>query len=148
MLLNQSQNTALHHVLQHYIGGQITSIFPIGDSVKFNTLLGQKGEFYKNEQGDWSIVIDNQEIEKIENEVFKALITPESKNNLEDYLGILYSLVSDTNLRYRSAILVKQILKILESYAILSDFVPEKSLKVGSFTIFRYKKDKFVYSLN
>jgi hypothetical protein len=148
MLLNQSQNNALHHVLQHYIGGQITSISPVGDSVIFNTFLGQKGRFYENEEGDWSIVIDDQEIEKIEKNVFKALITPESKNNFEDYLGILHSLISDENLRYRSAILVKQILKILESYAILSDFVPKKNLKVGPFMIFRYNKNKFIYSLN
>lgn len=148
MILSQAQNIALQHVLQHYIGGQISSIFPCEDGVVFNTLLGQRGKFYENSEGDWSIVIGGEEIEKMEGKVFKALITPESKSNLEQYLEILYSLVSEKKLRYRSLILVNQLLKILESYAIFSDFVPTKELKVGNFVIFRHKKIKFIYSLN
>lgn len=148
MILNQAQNIALQHVLQHYIGGKISSIFPCENGVTFSTFLGQKGKFYENPQGDWSIVIGEEEIEKMEGGVFKALITPESKSNLEQYLGILYSLVSEKNLRYRSLVLVNQLLKILESYAIFSDFVPNKELKVGNFVIFRHKEIKFIYSLN
>jgi hypothetical protein len=74
--------------------------------------MGQKGEIIETADGDREITIDQEVVYKIEKKVFETLITPDSKNTLEDYLSILKNLLEDSKITYRSKILVNQILKM------------------------------------
>jgi hypothetical protein len=147
-MLTKPQNKALYPLLQHYIGSEVKSISTNNGSLLFVTLLGQKGEIIENADGDREITIDQEVVYKIEKKVFETLITPDSKNTLEDYLDILKNLAEDKKITYRSKILVNQILKVLESYIINSDFLPQKMIEVRPFFVFSYKGDKFINCLN
>ena len=147
-MLTKPQNKALYPLLQHYIGSEVKSIFPDNGSLLFVTLMGQKGEIIETVDGDREITIDQEVVYKIEKKVFETLITPDSKNTLEDYLSILKNLLEDKKITYRSKILVNQILKVLEGYIINSDFLPQKMIEVRPFCVFNYKGNKFINCLN
>lgn len=147
-MLIEHQNKALYPLLQHYIGSQVTSIVPNNGSILFVTLMGQKGELHETANGDMEIVIDQEIVYTIEKKVFEALITPSQKISIVEYLDLLRDLSNDKSVTYRSRILVNQIIKVLEGYVINSDFIPEKTLEVGSFVIFNYKGNKLINCLN
>ena len=143
-----SKNSALYPLLQHYIGSKVTSIIPNHDVLSFETLLGQKGELHLEENGDWKILIGEEIIDTIEGEVFNALVNPDVKVSLEEYLDILRILGSENSVSYRSRILVMQILKVLGDYILSSPFVPKNMITIGPFIVFSYKGDKFINCLN
>jgi hypothetical protein len=147
-MLIESQNKALYPLLQHYIGSQVKSIVPNNGSILFFTLMGQKGELHETNNGDVEILIENKIVYTIEKRVFETLITPSEKINLPDYLCLLRNLSDDKEVTYRSRILVNQIIKVLESYVLSSDFLPEKILEVRPFVIFNYKGNKLINCLN
>jgi hypothetical protein len=146
---NQLQSQALYPVLQHYTGEKITSISVLDDhNLIFNTFIGDDGFVNQNTDGDWEIIIENKIVYTIEKDVFEVLVKPSRKSSLENYVGILNDLFNDKKISNRSRILVFNILLFLEEYIINSDFLPKKNLRVGPFSIFNYKGNKFVYCLN
>jgi hypothetical protein len=148
-MINQLQSQALYPVLQHYTGEKITSISVLGDhNLIFNTFLGDNGFVNQNTKGDWEITIESKVVYTIEKDVFEVLVKPSRKSSLENYVGILNDLFTDKKISNRSRILVFNILLFLEEYIINSDFLPKKNLRVGPFSIFNYKGNKFVYCLN
>jgi hypothetical protein len=148
-MINQLQSQALYPVLQHYTGEKITSISVLGDhNLIFNTFLGDNGFVNQNTRGDWEITIESKVVYTIEKDVFEVLVKPSRKSSLENYVGILNDLFTDKKISDRSRILVFNILLFLEEYIISSDFLPKKNLRVGPFSIFNYKGNKFVYCLN
>jgi hypothetical protein len=148
-MINQLQSQALYPVLQHYTGEKITSISVLGDhNLIFNTFLGDNGFVNQNTRGDWEITIEGKVVYTIEKDVFEVLVKPSRKSSLENYVGILNDLFTDKKISDRSRILVFNILLFLEEYIINSDFLPKKNLRVGPFSIFNYKGNKFVYCLN
>jgi hypothetical protein len=148
-MINQLQSQALYPVLQHYTGEKITSISVLGDhNLIFNTFLGDNGFVNQNTRGDWEITIESKVVYTIEKDVFEVLVKPSRKSSLENYVGILNDLFTDKKISDRSRILVFNILLFLEEYIINSDFLPKKNLRVGPFSIFNYKGNKFVYCLN
>ena len=145
----QLQSQALYPVLQHYTGEKITSISVLGDhNLIFNTFLGDNGFVNQNTRGDWEITIEGKVVYTIEKDVFEVLVKPSRKSSLENYVGILNDLFTDKKISDRSRILVFNILLFLEEYIINSDFLPKRNLRVGPFSIFNYKGNKFVYCLN
>jgi hypothetical protein len=147
-MLTPSQSQALYPVLQHYTGTKIVSISDRGDELIFSNSWGQSGLLIENNNGDWEIIIGHELVDRIEKDVFEALVKPEVKSNIEEYIKILDHLTTDSNVSYRSKILVSQILGILEEFILNSNFVPKKEIKFGPFWIFSYKGNKFVNSLN
>ena len=148
-MINQLQSQALYPVLQHYTGEKITSISVLGDhNLIFNTFPGDNGFVNQNTRGDWEITIESKVVYTIEKDVFEVLVKPSRKSSLENYVGILNDLFTDKKISDRSRILVFNILLFLEEYIINSDFLPKKNLRVGPFSIFNYKGNKFVYCLN
>jgi hypothetical protein len=147
-MLTPSQSQALYPVLQHYTGTKIVSISDRGDELIFSNSWGQSGLLIENNKGDWEIIIGHELVDRIEKDVFEALVKPEVKSNIEEYIKILDHLTTDSNVSYRSKILVSQILGILEEFILNSNFVPKKEIKFGPFWIFSYKGNKFVNSLN
>jgi hypothetical protein len=148
-MINQLQSQALYPVLQHYTGEKITSISVLGDhNLIFNTFLGDNGFVNQNTKGDWEITIESKVVYTIEKDVFEVLVKPSRKSSLENYVGILNDLFTDKKISDRSRILVFNILLFLEEYIINSDFLPKRNLRVGPFSIFNYKGNKFVYCLN
>jgi hypothetical protein len=147
-MLIEPQNKALYPLLHHYIGSQVKSIVPNNGSILFFTLMGQKGELHETNNGDMEILIENEIVYTVEKKVFEALITPSEKINLPDYLDLLRNISGDKVVTYRSRILVNQIIKVLESYVLSSDFLPEKNLEVRPFVIFNYKGNKLINCLN
>ena len=148
-MINQLQSQALYPVLQHYTGEKITSISVLGDhNLIFNTFLGDNGFVNQNTRGDWEITIEGKVVYTIEKDVFEVLVKPSRKSSLENYVGILNDLFTDKKISDRSRILVFNILLFLEEYIINSDFLPKRTLRVGPFSIFNYKGNKFVYCLN
>jgi hypothetical protein len=148
-MINQLQSQALYPVLQHYTGEKITSISVLGDhNLIFNTFLGDNGFVNQNTRGDWEITIEGKVVYTIEKDVFEVLVKPSRKSSLENYVGILNDLFTDKKISDRSRILVFNILLFLEEYIINSDFLPKRNLRVGPFSIFNYKGNKFVYCLN
>lgn len=147
-MLSKPQNKALYPLLHHYIGSEVKSIFSDNDSLLFVTLMGEKGKIKETLEGDREILIDQEVVYKIEKKVFEALVTPDVKNTLEDYLDILKNLLEDGKISYRSKTLVNQILKFLEGYIISSDFLPQRMIEVRPFLVFGYKGNKFINCLN
>ena len=148
-MINQLQSQALYPVLQHYTGEKITSISVLGDhNLIFNTFLGDNGFVNQNTRGDWEITIEGNVVYTIEKDVFEVLVKPSRKSSLENYVGILNDLFTDKKISDRSRILVFNILLFLEEYIINSDFLPKRNLRVGPFSIFNYRGNKFVYCLN
>jgi len=148
-MINQLQSQALYPVLQHYTGEKITSISVLGDhNLIFNTFLGDNGFVNQNTRGDWEITIEGKVVYTIEKDVFEVLVKPSRKSSLENYVGILNDLFTDKKISDRSRILVFNILLFLEEYIINSDFLPKRNLRVGPFSIFNYRGNKFVYCLN
>lgn len=148
-MINQLQSQALYPVLQHYTGEKITSISVLGDhNLIFNTFLGDNGFVNQNTRGDWEITIEGKVFYTIEKDVFEVLVKPSRKSSLENYVGILNDLFTDKKISDRSRILVFNILLFLEEYIINSDFLPKRNLRVGPFSIFNYRGNKFVYCLN
>ena len=148
-MINQLQSQALYPVLQHYTGEKITSISVLGDhNLIFNTILGDNGIVNQNTRGDWEITIEGKVVYTIEKDVFEVLVKPSRKSSLENYVGILNDLFTDKKISDRSRILVFNILLFLEEYIINSDFLPKRNLRVGPFSIFNYRGNKFVYCLN
>lgn len=148
-MVNPLQSQALYPVLQHYTGEKITSISVLGDrSLIFNTFLGDNGFVNVDINGDWEIIIEKKVVYTIEKSVFDVLVKPSKKSSLENYIGILNDLFSDKRISDRSKILVSNILLFLEEYILNSDFIPKKNLRVGPFSIFNCKGNKFVYCLN
>ena len=148
-MINQLQSQALYPVLQHYTGEKITSISVLGDhNLIFNTFLGDNGFVNQNTRGDWEITIEGKVVYTIEKDVFEVLVKPSRKSSLENYVGILNDLFTDKKISDRSRILVSNILLFLEEYILNSDFLPKRNLRVGPFSIFNYKGNKFVYCLN
>lgn len=148
-MLTPSQNQALYPVLQHYTGVKIVSVSSNEDNgLTFNTSWGVSGLLLENTNGDWEIIIGQEIIDRIERNVFEALVKPSVKSNLGEYIKILNNLASDKKIGKRSKILVSQILKILEEFILNSNFLPKEEIKFGSFWIFNYKGNKFINSLN
>jgi hypothetical protein len=147
-MLTPSQSQALYPVLQHYTGTKIVSISDRGDELIFSNSWGESGLLIENNNGDWEIIIGHELVDRIEKDVFEALVKPEVKSNIEEYIKILDHLTTDSNVSYRSKVLVSQILGILEEFILNSNFVPKKEIKFGPFWIFSYKGNKFVNSLN
>ena len=148
-MINQLQSQSLYPVLQHYTGEKITSISVLGDhNLIFNTFLGDNGFVNQNTRGDWEITIEGKVVYTIEKDVFEVLVKPSRKSSLENYVGILNDLFTDKKISDRSRILVFNILLFLEEYIINSDFLPKRNLRVGPFSIFNYRGNKFVYCLN
>ena len=114
----------------------------------FNTFLGDNGFVNQNTRGDWEITIEGKVVYTIEKDVFEVLVKPSRKSSLENYVGILNDLFTDKKISDRSRILVFNILLFLEEYIINSDFLPKRNLRVGPFSIFNYRGNKFVYCLN
>lgn len=146
-MLRSSKTNALYPLLQYYTGSEILNVTFEEDKAIFKTKFGETGELFESTNGDWRVLVAGEEIALIEKIVFKTLINPDSKSTITEYVKKLDDLLSES-LRYRSRILVSQTLKVLEGYIINSDFVPEKSIKVGSFCVFGHKNLKFVYCLN
>jgi hypothetical protein len=147
-MLTPSQNQALYPVLQHYTGSKIVSISYIGDGLIFSNSWGVSGLLVENKEGDWDIIIGEELVDRIEKDVFEALVKPTAKSNIEEYIKILDHLSTDENVSYRSKVLVSQILGILEEFILNSSFIPKKEIKFGPFWIFSYKGNKFINSLN
>ena len=148
-MLTNSQSQALYPVLQHYTGVKIVSITcNEDDRLIFNTSWGESGLLIENNEGDWEIIIGKELVDRIEKDVFDALVKPSVKSNIEEYIQILDHLAKDTKVSYRSKVLVSQILGILEEFILNSNFVPKKEIKFGPFWIFSYKGNKFINSLN
>jgi hypothetical protein len=148
-MINPLQNQSIYPVLQHYTGVKINSIVVLSDSsLIFNTFLGDNGFVNENLNGDWEIIIENKVVYSIEKDVFSILVKPVGKVLFEDYIEILNDLYLDEKISDRSKSLVSNILRFLEEYIVSSSFIPKRELKVGSFSIFNYKGNKFVYCLN
>ena len=147
-MIDPTQSNALYPVLQHYTGCRITSIIPDGDTLTFKTLIGDIGIVKEDFDGNWNITIEGEEIYKIERDIFNALIKPNSKSSLEDYIEILNDLSHSSNISYRSKILVSNILMFLEEYILNSDFLPKKSIRVGIFSVLNLGGKKFINCLN
>lgn len=147
-MFDPTQNQALYPVLQHYTGCKITSVSPEGDDFTFKTFMGDKGIVSEDISGDWTIIIGNEEIYKIEKDIFNILVKPNKKSSLEDYIEILNDLTNDSSISYRSKVLVSNILLFLEEYILNSDFVPKKSIRVGLFLVLNLMGKKFVNCLN
>jgi hypothetical protein len=147
-MLTPSQSQALYPVLQHYTGTKIVSISDRGEELIFSNSWGQSGLLIENNKGDWEIIIGQELVDRIEKDVFEALVKPTVKSNIEEYIKILDHLTTDSKVSYRSKVLVSQILGILEEFILNSDFLPKKEIKLGSFWIFNYKGNKFINSLN
>ena len=56
--------------------------------------------------------------------------------------------LEDEDVKYRSKILINQILKVLEDFVLNSEFVPKKSMVISPFWVFIYKGRKFINGLN
>ena len=147
-MLTPSQSQALYPVLQHYTGTKIVSISDRGEELIFSNSWGQSGLLIENTKGDWEIIIGQELVDRIEKDVFEALVKPTVKSNIEEYIKILDHLTTDSKVSYRSKVLVSQILGILEEFILNSDFLPKKEIKLGPFWIFNYKGNKFINSLN
>lgn len=147
-MLTPSQNQALYPVLQHYTGCKITSISFEGEDLSFKTFLGEQGFLNEDMSGDWSIVIGGEVVYRIEKDVFNALVNPNDKRSLEDYVEILEDLHNSPEVSYRSRVLVINILKFLEEYILSSEFLPKRNLRVGIFMVFNCDGKKFVNCLN
>lgn len=147
-MFDPTQNQALYPVLQHYTGCKISSVFPEGDVFKFRTFMGDKGMVMEDISGDWSVIIGEEEVYKIERDIFNILVKPNKKSSLEDYIEILNDLTNDTNVSYRSKLLVSNILIFLEEYILNSDFLPKKDIRVGIFSVLNVGGKKFVNCLN
>jgi hypothetical protein len=142
------QNQALYPVLQHYTGCKISSVSPEGDVFRFKTLMGDMGIVIEDISGDWSIIIEDEEVYRIEREIFNILIKPDKKSSLEDYIEILNDLSHSGEVSYRSKMLVSNILVFLEEYILSSDFLPKKNIRVGIFSVLNVGGKKFVNCLN
>jgi len=147
-MLTPSQSQALYPVLQHYTGSKITSISSNGNDLSFKTFLGEIGLLSENIKGDWNIVIGGEVVYRIEKDVFNALVNPDDKRSLEDYVEILDDLYNSPDVSYRSRVLVINILKFLEEYILSSDFLPKRSLRSGIFMVFNCDGKKFINCLN
>lgn len=144
------QNKSLYPILEHYTGSVITSVDAIvHGNFAFSTKDGNNGFLIKDILGkNWLIQIDGESVDSIEKEVFDTLVNPDSKSTLEDYLDKLHVLALSDNVKYRSKVLVSKMSAILEEYILNSDFVPNKELRIGTFSIFGFKNKRFTYCLN
>ncbi len=146
-MLTPSQNKALYPLLQYYTGSEIQKIIYKENKAIFSTKYGQIGELIESDNGDWKIIIEEEEIGLIEKIVFETLIIPDKRSTVIEYVKKLDNLL-DSSIRYKSKILVTQTIKVLEGYIINSDFIPEKSVRIGNFCVYGHKNLKFIYCLN
>lgn len=146
-IITDEQDRALHQVLRHYIGSSITYISFEEDFLIFDTDLGQRGRLFKNDVGNLDIMIDNEIIGTIEKKVFDILVFPKQKYSIEEYINDLNILISD-NIRYRSKVLISEIIKFLEEYILTSDFMPKSIINIDIYSIFNYNGIKMIYCLN
>ena len=134
-MLSELQSQALYPVLQHYTGSKITFIYLEGENLAFDTIDGESGEVLENHEGNWDIVINGEVIENIERMVFEVLVNPDQKITMDLYLIQLNELVNRSKLKYRSKLLVRAIIKLLEDYILTSDFAPKIPIQIGPFII-------------
>jgi hypothetical protein len=147
-MIDPIQSNALYPVLQHYTGCRISSIFPDGDVLTFKTFMGDLGIVKEDIEGNWKITIGDEEIYKIEGDIFNILVKPNSKSSLEDYIEILNDLYNRDDVSYRSKILISNILIFLQEYILNSSFLPKKNIKVGIFSVLNLGGKKFINCLN
>jgi hypothetical protein len=147
-MFNSGGKQALYPVLQHYTGCKISSIFLDGEYLAFVTFLGEKGILTEDESGDWLVKIGEEVVYRIEGDIFNALVNPDKKNTLEDYVEILNRLCRKPNVSYRSKVLLGNIIKFLEEFILVSDFIPKKKIRIGSFEVFNLNGGKIINSLN
>ena len=147
-MLSKIQNRALYPVLEHYTGSKIISISSEYGILLFKNSWGQTGKVIEDSEGNWEIIIGDEIVDIIEQDIFNVLIKSNEKNTIEDYLYQLNSLINKPKLKYRSKLLIAEIIRFLEDYILTSDFIPKKPLIIGPFTIFNYKGNRMVNCLN
>jgi hypothetical protein len=147
-MLNLDREKALYPIIKHYTGVDIQSVYEEDGVYNFRTMLGERGEVYKSEAGNWDITIEDQYIETVEDIVFNILVIPEDKSEMYQFMKKARVVLEDDDIKYRSKILITQILKVLEDFVLNSEFVPNKSMVISPFWVFIYKGRKFINGLN
>lgn len=147
-MLNLDREKALYPIIKHYTGVDIQSVYEEDGVYNFRTMLGERGEVYKSEAGNWDITIEDQYIETVEDIVFNILVIPEDKSEMYQFMKKARVVLEDGDIKYRSKILITQILKVLEDFVLNSEFVPNKSMVISPFWVFIYKGRKFINGLN
>jgi hypothetical protein len=147
-MLNLDKEKALYPIIKHYAGVDIQSVYEEDGVYTFKTTMGETGEVYKSIEGDWDIRIENQVVESIEDIVFNILVTPEEKSEMAQFLVKAKNVLDDESVKYRSKVLITNIIKILEDFVLNSEFVPKKTMTIPPFWIFIYKGRKFINGLN
>lgn len=148
-MLNLEREKALYPIIKHYTGADVQSVYCEDEEIyTFTTVLGEYGEVYKSLDGDWNIKIENRVVESIEDIVFNILVTPREKSEMTQFIDRARTVLNDDKIRYRSKVLITNIVKILEDVVLNSSFVPKKSMVISPFWVFIYKGKKFINGLN
>ena len=148
MMLNADEEKALYPVLRHYTGVDIQDVSISVNGYDFLTVLGDHGQIQKSKSGDWEIYISDRMVEVIEEIVFNILVIPEEKAEMGIFLKKARNVLQNDDIRYRSKVLITNIIKVIEDFVLTSDFVPDKDMVIPPFWVHIYNGRKFINCLN
>lgn len=147
-MLNADGEKALYPVLQHYTGVDIQDVSVSVNGYNFLTALGDPGQIQKSGSGDWEIYISDRMVESIEEVVFDILVITEEKSEMGIFLKKARNVLQNDDIRYRSKVLIANIIKVIEDFVLTSDFVPDKDMVIPPFWVHIYNGRKFINCLN
>lgn len=148
MIEHNYQKQILIPVLEHFVGIKVFELTSGGDFLTFATALGGAGHMVQNDNGGWDIFVGREIVYEIESELFNTLVPSEGKLPVEIYYKRLRNLI-DIGLKYRSLILVDQIIKTLEYFILNTDVKINDPITIGNSMVYTTKDNtKNIICLN
>lgn len=137
----------LYPIIEHYIGVRVVGVEREREMVQFKTLLGQGGKIERNESGDWDLLVGEEKVAEIEDVLFSIFCESRKQPPIDKYYKKLLKL-KKKGLKYRSDVLVDQLILSIEFLLLNGDVKLSKAVNIGEFFIFNMNGKKEIIVLN
>ena len=137
----------LYPIIEHYIGARVSNIKRSEDNIIFVTESGYEGVIEKNVSGDWDLSVNDEKIAEIEDILFSMFCEARDQPPIDNYYKDLIKLKTQ-GLRYRSSLLVDELLKSLEYLVLMADVQLNSPINIGPFYAFLFNGTKQIIVLN
>ena len=137
----------LFPIIEHYIGVTVIGIKRDEEIVEFKTMDGHGGKIERNQSGDWDLSVDEEKVAEIEDALFSIFCESRKQPPIDSYYKKLLKL-RKKKLKYRSNLLVDQLIVSVEFLLLNADVQVKKPVEVGPLFIFNLDKHKQIIVLN
>ena len=137
----------LYPIIEHYIGAKVSKIKRSDIGILFITELGENGIIEKNVLGDWDLSINEEKVAEIEDILFSIFCEAKYQPPIDKYYKDLVG-IKNAGLKYRSNLLVEQLIASLEYLVLTADVKLKSPINIGPFYAFSYNNRKEVIVLN